>query len=247
MLEKFLFKSEEEAHFGLILIQVLITVVALAIVNHFMGGNSVFLVALVSLALAYPVTKYMRKRISEEFHKKIQETQLLVRHDIELIVFWSIFIASFVGFFIVSPLISDFSVQASFYASITGNMTDTGIGFTEILINNLGVLALTFAVSFISIAGLIIVLVWNASVLAYVLRFKTFEQNTFMQAIGYLGHGLLEIAGFVFAGISAMILAYKIEHIRSQTKDRSVLLKDSFLLLLIGIIFVVIAALIETL
>lgn len=245
MFEKYLFKAEDKANFFLIFLQVLIAIIALATVNFFMGGNSIFLVALVALTFAYPVTKYMRKRIGEELHNKIDETQLLLRHDIELIVFWSIFIASTVGFFLATPLVKDFSAQANFFSSISGYLTNEGLSFASILANNLGVLALTFILSFISVAGLLLVVVWNASILSYVLKFAVTDQPTIIRALGYLSHGLIEIAGFVLAGISAVILAYKFEHLKHE-KHKSVLLKDSILLLLIGIMFIVFAAFIET-
>ena len=137
MLERFFLKAEKNHHYiSIILISFLITLI-LCGVNYLIDGNSLFLVALVSLAISYPVVNYMRSQTEKEFNDKLKNNSLIQRYEKELVLFWGIFLGITLGFYSLFPIISDYSVQETFVTEITGNMTNPDIGFEKILINNL--------------------------------------------------------------------------------------------------------------
>lgn len=245
MLDNLIFKAERNANFFLVFVETLAILMILSIVNYFMGGNALFLVSLVSLAFAYPVTKYMRSRTVEELEDKMSEAELIKRHDVELIIFWSIFLSCVFGFYLMNSMILDYSIQERFTQHISGMITHNDLSFSTIFVNNMGVLILTFIISFISIAGLLWVLIWNASVLAYVLGQSLTKYGLLMNSIGYLSHGLIEIAGYVFAGIAAMILANRLEYLGKYRTARSKIFRDAAVLFAIGVVLVFLGAVFE--
>jgi uncharacterized membrane protein SpoIIM required for sporulation len=214
MLENFLFEAEsKDSHFKIILSGLIITFV-LAIVNSYIGGNSLFLVALISLALSYPYVNYIRSMNKEELEQQMSEKRIIFRHQRELIVLWSLFIGVMLGFIISAPLISDYTYQQAFISEISGHATKTNLSFTDIFLNNLEVNALTFAISFLVSSGLLFVIIWNISIISYYLQTIGGYDIAIKTALMILPHGLLEIGGYIFAGIAGALLAMKIDRKR---------------------------------
>ncbi|MCA9496009.1 MAG: stage II sporulation protein M [Nanoarchaeota archaeon] len=242
MFEKILLDAEKKDYLFRILFVTLAITVILAFFNSFIGANSLFLVALISLALAYPVITYIREMDIEELEKSMETKLLILRHEKEMAVFWAIFVGLVIGFYIATPLISDFTYQEAFKNKISGNLTQTNLFFTQILLNNLEVNLMTFIISFLAFSGLIFVLVWNASIVSYHLYSLSSHKLALLQGIIFLSHGLIEIGGYILAGIAGSILALKIDrktkfnHSLNKEffKDLSILIFTSILLIFIG-------------
>ena len=132
MFESLLFNAEKNNYyFRLIFISFLITFI-LSVVNYFIGANSLFLVALISLALSYPIVNYIRSMDKEELEFQMKSKLLIFRHQKELIVFWAIFLGVLFGLIASSFLISDFTYQQAFISKISGDVTQNNKSFTEI-------------------------------------------------------------------------------------------------------------------
>ena len=226
MLDRFILKVEEGRKYILLVPITFVITIILAFFNKFIGGNALFLVAFVSLALAYPITSFarsMERKDIEEFNKSRNFFQ---RYEKELVVFLLMFCGVSLGFFASIPFISDFSYQEAFAGpinesvvagkSIGGYVAQSDSVFPLIFMNNLKVTFLTFILSFLLYSGLIFILVWNASVIVYTLHSFGSYDKVLIMAISILPHGFLEIAGYIVAGLAGAILSFRLDNAYSS-------------------------------
>jgi len=121
--------------------------------------------------------------------------------------------------------------------------------FLEIVVNNLSVLALSFLFSFLFGSGAIFILSWNASVLSAAIGLiakssggvKAMPSAVMM----FLPHGTFEIGAYFIGAIAGGLVSAALTRRRSM-KFSSVIF-DSFKLLLIAFLFILIGGFIETL
>jgi hypothetical protein len=245
MFERYLLDAEQKAKFFRIFIIVLAITIVIGAFNYFIGGNSLFYVALLALALAYPVIHYVRSMPKLESELQHGANALLKRHERELVVFWSIFLAAVVGMYLMLPWTKDFTFQEAFVSSVSGNITNTAAPFMQILLNNLQVLGFTFVIGFIAFSGLIFILLWNASIVVYVLS-ELSKSTAALHGILYMSHGLLEIGGYILIGMVGSILAYRVDRRKNFNHEiDKIFIKDISLLALCAVLLIVIGAVIE--
>ncbi len=211
-----------------------------------------------TLALSYPLTDFLRSRDEKELKHNWKESNILFRHFEELMVYLGIFVATTIAFGIATYFINGdfFQVQELILEGIRGDMAVTGditasAAFYSILLNNLGVFAMTFAVSFLIAGGMSFVIIWNASVVGVLIgNLASSIAEIPIQLLPYIVHGTVEIAAYVFAGFAGYLLAYHIEHyFKHGTHTECSFLKilgDSIVLVVLGVIFLVLAAMLET-
>lgn len=259
MFERLWLKDElENKYFHIFIFGVVFTIIALLLTNYILPiKNGLIAVFLISLAAAYPLVAYLRVEEDEEekLIKKHKEKNLLKRHEKELMIYLSFFLGVMIVFVIAVFLLPDsfFSPQNEIIKGITGfatfqtgNFADVNI-LSTILLNNLEIFLLAFALSFVISAGMIFILVWNASVLGVFLS-EIISTNLII-ALSYLPHGLLEISGFMLAGVAGALLSHQFEHFKKGHHNKSVfrgILKDIGILLFIGVIVIIVGGLIET-
>jgi uncharacterized membrane protein SpoIIM required for sporulation len=245
MLERIIFKDEEESNFIKLFVEIFFIFICLCFLNVLLGGNYLFLVALTSISIAYPVVKYIRR----QNHLELLEDDLansLNHFNRQIMVTWLVFVAATLAFMLTFTLLKDYSFHAKVVSSITGNITQITYSLSDILLNNLYVAFLTFLIALISTSGLLFVIIWNASILAFVLAQASTFVESFGMFFGYIGHGLLEIAGYVLIGLAASILSYRIERYKRYNKEANKhLLKQFFVLLFLGVLLILIGALAE--
>ena len=246
MFEKFIFNLEKRDHFVWIFFISLAMSIILGLFNYIIGGNFLFLVALVSLFFSYPFTKYFKNEVSNKFEQK----GFISRISKELVIFWSFFLGVIIGFLICFKLdlIIDSSIQSSFVNLIRGNIINISNSLSTIFINNLLVAISCFIISFLVFSGLIFIIVWNASILTFYLSSFT-GFSSFLNIFTML-HGFIEIGGFIFAGIAGAVLSNRIDkefNKTSKIKINKLFIKDIFILLFISIIFIFLGALLEVL
>jgi len=228
------------------------------------GLVSVFLVSLIA---SYPLIAYLRSEEKKEMIKRLSEEKLLIRHADELAIYMTFFLGVTFSFIISSFVFPEsfFTVQIEVIEGIrgasirgasvdaTGQMLGNAIIsnlFERIITNNVWVFFLTFVVSFLFSAGMVFVLVWNASVLGVFLA-KASESvlEIHMVALSYLPHGLIEIAAYTLSGISGALLSYQFSYFYT-TKDYKKetffrVVKDSATLVILGLICLLVAGIIE--
>ena len=185
------------------------------------------------------------------------EAWLLKQHSKTL---WFLFLLFF-GFLITytiwtialpeTILVNAFESQNSAYQdiiTITGKVISHE-NFQTILSNNLRVLFLSLLFAVFFGAGAIFILAWNASIMGFVI-------GTLAKTIGlislphiflkYFIHGIPEILSYLAAALAGSILFISIIKGDIKKGNAKRIFIDSFIIVIISIIFLIIAALIET-
>jgi len=256
LLEKLWLEEERQnKYFHIFLFGALFTGLAVFITHYFLQFHQGLLVVLVtSLAATYPITRYIREKEDEEEElvERHMEEKILERHARELAVYMSFFMGTLFSF-----IISSFLLPTSFYAiqhneiqSITGNMAVPSL-FKVIILNNLRVFALSFLLSFLLSAGLIFILVWNSSVFGFFLAQTSksiFHLPQYLML--YLPHGLLEMAGYVLAGVSGALLSHHFGHLKDKHYELEVftgIIKDISIVFGLGLLCILVGGVVEVL
>lgn len=251
--------SDSERYLDVFLLSLFFTLLSVFLVQHvvtFQVGESnlggVIAVLLTSLAASYPFVSYILEEERMEVSRDWGEKKLLKRHAHQLELYLSFFLGTTAGF-----ALSTFFVPRSFYAvqlqvlSAIRSPTGMAVGgelFREILANNLWVFSITFLLTFFIAAGVIFVLAWNASVLGVLVG--TVASSTFqipVVTLFYLPHGLLEVGGYVMAGIAGSLLSYRVESVLGGEDGADIVTRDSAVILVVGAAMILLAAAIEVL
>ncbi len=249
MFETFIFNSEKNYSFFRVFLGCFFLTLIISILNSFLGGDFLFLVALVSLGLSYPVINFILDFSKVELETQMRAKILFLRHEREMIVFLSLFLGVSLGFFLSSfYFISDFSYQEKFVDLISGSFLNLESSFFTILLNNLIVGCFTFLISMFIFSGFIFILVWNASILSYFIYSLKSTSSMFISFVSILPHLLFEIGGFILAGFAGSVLAYKFYRKEKYGHNfNNEFFKDLIILIFMSFVFILIGALIEVL
>lgn len=260
MLERLWIQEERERHFtGCFVLSFVFALLSILIAYYFipfrvsgMNLGGIVSVLLVSLVSAIPLITYLERRESEETEMKLGgETRLLRRHWTELKTYLTFFLGVSLAFGVSNSALPQdfFSVQTTVIGSITGK-TISGSLFSEVIINNLSVFFLTFLLSFALTAGMIFILVWNASILGvFITNLSKSALHLPLAALSYLPHGILEVAAYILAGISGFYLSHEFREFAERENKKEVfwMIEDSLTVLIIGLSFLILAGLLESL
>jgi uncharacterized membrane protein SpoIIM required for sporulation len=120
--------------------------------------------------------------------------------------------------------------------------------FLEIVINNFSVLSISFLLSFLIGTGAILVLSWNASVLAAAIGMVAKSLGGLhglpLAIMTFLPHGVFEITAYFIGAIGGGLISAAIARKHSKF---GLILKDAFILFAIALIMLIIGGIIETL
>jgi len=214
----------------------------------------VFLIVIPSVPLIYAIIKLEEKK---DLELKL-EKQRLYQHSRALSAFVFLFLGvaiGLTGWFVFSPpevVANVFSSQLNTIAQINGAATQLGL-FSEILMNNIKVLAFCILFSFFYGVGAIFILTWNASVIAAAVG--TFIKQNLLHTnilaavsfglLRYFLHGIPEILAYFVGGLAGGIISIAIIKHHFSTKKFANVIVDSADLLIISIVLLIMAALIE--
>ena len=243
MFEIYFLNLEKDVNYYKIFIFTIFISLVIGGLNYFIGGDYFFLIALVSLFLTYPIISFLLKEQKIEFEGK----RIKKRYEKEMYIFLTIFLAVLISFIMVSPLIKDYSIIEKTYNYITGNIVFNS-DFLTVLTNNLVVLFFTFLLSIISLSGLIFVIVWNASLVAYFFTTFLTVKEGLIGIVGILGHGIIEVIGYILIGFAGGLLSYRLS--KKKLKNDEInkdFISDFLSLILSSIILIFIAAVLEIL
>jgi len=222
----------------------------------------VFLTVLASVPLVY-------NTIRLEEQKVIKKRVLIKEHGRALSVFMFLFIGflvAFVVFYVFMPLnlvqpIFDTQIKTietinAQISGIQGGAVDQSNFFFKILSNNLKVLFFCIFFSFFYGAGAIFILTWNASVISAaigntirnnlgdVLGMHYFTAFSF-GVMKYMTHGIFEIVAYFMGGLAGGIISVAVIRHEVQTDKFKKIIKDSFDLVFLSLLVLVIAGLVE--
>ncbi len=225
----------------------------------FPGYASLIMVFLTVLSCLYVVQGAIKsEEVNEESYKS--EEWILKKHSKMLVFLLFLFIGFVVSFSFWAAVLSEekvavlFDLQSSVVEGIrsmahTGNAI-TNESFFIILFNNLRVLLISLILAFFYGAGAIFVIVWNASIMGFVigsLAKKAFGLAALPIAfLKYFLHGIPEMLAYLTIALAGGIIYVSIANkdFFDRWKVRKIL-TDVFILCLISIFLLVIAALIE--
>ena len=221
--------------------------------------SSIVMVFFTVISCLYVVQGAIKLEEGKEFEYK-SEVWLLREHartiEFLLMLFFG-FVFSYVFWTIVLPgekVLMIFSLQASVVEGIR-NMVATGNSISDttffiILWNNLKVMIISLIFAFFYGAGAIFVLVWNASVMGYVIGEITRNQLGIAALpfafLKYFLHGIPEMLAYLVIALAGGIIYVSLwkGDLFDKTRVKKILL-DTFVLLVVSVVLLVVAAFIE--
>ncbi len=237
----------------------------------FDDGKSLALVFLTVLATV-PIM-YNTLKIEEKKDIKFDKESFLLKEHSKAITFFVLlfigFLVSFTLWYIFLPSTLTHELFFSQQQAITriNKIVTTGFSSTDtfflILMNNMRVLFFCLLFAFFYGAGAILILTWNASVIATAIGnfFRTQLENVVREVgsaslsayfhIGtlslmrYIFHAIPEIIAYFFGGLAGGIISVAVIRHDFRTKQFQNIVLDSSLLILLAIVFLIIAAFIE--
>jgi uncharacterized membrane protein SpoIIM required for sporulation len=194
----------------------------------------------------------------EEAENRIKES-FFQRHGETILIFSLFFLGVFLSIFMVSTFSEEkyvkyiFQDQLSEIERVTSISNPSGaFAVSEILEmiieNNLRVMGLSFLLSFLLGSGAIIILAWNASILAlYLSSFlrKGLIEEFLIRSISLIPHAPIEIAAYFLAGIAGGVLSVGVIREKLFSKEFFFVLRDSLILMGLALLAVLIGAVIE--
>ncbi len=218
--------------------------------------SGLFAVLFAIIPSVYFVTLLIKKEeiLSEKFAAKRIEAAFWDRHGKDIMILLFFFFGMVFAFALWTYIMPGdfFQVQSSkigqIQGTVSGQLTEGNIGiFNRVLVNNLQVTVFSFMFSLFFGAGAVFILVWNASILGvFVGQLSRHWAEIPATAMGFLPHGIPEIAGYVCAGLAGGLISAAI----LRGHDRKVfkkVVRESLEVLLLGILFIFLGAGIETL
>jgi uncharacterized membrane protein SpoIIM required for sporulation len=217
--------------------------------------SSLIIVFFTVISCLYVVQKAII--VEERRDRDVCSEEKLLRYHAKALYFLLFLFLGFVAAFTLWTIIlpydsvnSIFSLQSSAIREIknlTGNAFANN-GFSAILFNNLKVVLISFFLALFYGAGAIFILVWNASVMGFII--VDLARNTFglasLPAIisKYFLHGLPEMTSYFTATLAGGILFISLINGDILSKPKKIAF-DIFLLIFISLALLVSAALIE--
>lgn len=220
--------------------------------------TGLFAVLFVILPSSYFITHLLKKEelLEEEYIREHHEKFFWVRHEKDIMIMLFFFLGLTMAFAFWSFILPEelFQVQIAKINQIKGiNTGVTGAAiesksalFNRILINNLQVMTFSLIFSFIFGAGVVFIISWNASILGVYVGAKLSETiwHIPLVTLGFLPHGIPEIAGFVTAGLAGGLLSAAL--IRNRDSHMlKIITADSIKILGIAVSLIFLAAAIE--
>ena len=220
---------------------------------------SLVMVFFTVLSCLYVVQGAIRVEENKEYDYK-SEKWLLRQHSrlVFLILFLFLgFVFSFAFWTVVLPVekvsvlfgLQNSVVEGIKFLSSTGGVINNG-AFFAILLNNLKVLFISLIFAFLYGAGAIFVLVWNASVMGFVIGELAREGLGIISLpvafTKYFIHGIPEMLGYLIVAVAGGILyvaVFRGDFLKPGRKKRIII--DTSILILISVVLLVIAALVE--
>jgi len=205
--------------------------------------------------IVYGIFKKEEEIEREEAEHKIHE-KFFERHGETIWLFTLFFLGVFTSVFTVAMILPEEYVASTFndqlteiarISSISGKIIATDV-LSMIIENNLRVMGLSFLLSFLIGSGAIVILSWNASILAlYLANFlrQGLITQFFVRAISLVPHAPIEILAYFLAGIAGGVVSTGLIREKIMSREFFLVFKDSLLLLGLAILAVMAGAFIE--
>ncbi len=244
--------------YNVFIVGILVTAISM-LVSYYVFHQSVglFTVFLISIASAPFVNRLLR------YAEHVSEVEITTENYFDF-SFWErhkriikVYVAFFLGVIVTMSLAylilpqqkveKIFQDQINEINIIRGRFT-FGDKFTDIVVNNISVLALSFLFSFLFGSGAVFILSWNASVLAAAIGIASQSfggmKGLPLAILMFFPHGSLEILAYFIGGIAGGIASAAIT--RRKSVKPMLVIEDSMKLMVVAVMLLIIAGLIET-
>jgi uncharacterized membrane protein SpoIIM required for sporulation len=192
-----------------------------------------------------------REEAEHRIHEKFFE-----RYEEPIWLFTLFFLGTFIAILIFSVFSPEVYVTSVFEDQLAEIARVSSIGgsfiisdMLELIItNNLRVMGLSFLLSFLIGSGAIVILSWNASILAlYLASFvrKGLITEFLVRSISLIPHAPVEIAAYFLAGIAGGVLSVGIIREKLLSREFLLVFRDSLILMGLAVLAVLVGAFIE--
>lgn len=254
VLEWFLRAKDDRKHpLSIFVFTVFVSLIAMFISYFiFKESTGLFTIVIISLVMV-PFINSMFRLEERETEETGEKQNFIQRHGDIISAFAAMFLGMTLAMSFVFIILPDSVVEKVFNEQIKevkyiqGSFTFTN-QFLEIFKNNLGVLLLSFLLSFLIGTGAILILAWNASVLASAIGMIAKSLGGLhgfpIAVLTFLPHGVFEITAYFIGAIGGGLIS--VAMMRKNSRFWFIM-KDSGLLFLVSIILLLIGGVIETL
>lgn len=215
------------------------------------GIFTTFLITITMMPFMVNLITYEAATTEQEIQRKIN-MNFFDRHKDVLLVYILFFAGmiltqSIIYLMLPEPIVERlFEDQIREINWIRGSLVFGGL-FEKIIINNLGVLILSYLFSFLFGAGAIFILTWNSSVLSTAIGLTAKSiggvKGLPVALLIFFPHGSLELIAYFIGAIAGGLVSASLT--RRKTKLFWEIIKDSLLLLVSAIFILIVAGLIE--
>jgi len=251
--------------FDMFILSAVITFASMFIANMIFPGEATGKIITLFITIALAPVIYGVFKEEEEIERKEAEHKIhksfFDRHDEPIKIFTLLFLGIFAAIFLTAILSPEKEVESLFGDQIAEIERITSITSGEalgralspeilemILWNNLRVMSLSFVLSFLIGVGAVVILAWNASILAiYLASFirKGLIEEFMVRTISIIPHAPIEIFGYFLAGIAGGVLSVGLIREKFLSKEFVLVFRDSLLLLFLAVFSIYIGAFIE--
>ncbi|MEM7826008.1 MAG: stage II sporulation protein M [Candidatus Aenigmatarchaeota archaeon] len=216
------------------------------------GLLSNFLITFAIMPFMLDLIRYEGAKI-EQNPEQLKNINIFQRHRGVILAYIAFFAGMVLTQSILYLMIPEHLSEKLFEDQITqinlirGKATFGGT-FSTILLNNIGVLTLSFIFSFLFGAGAIFILAWNASVLSVAIGMTAKSLGGFkgipLAILTFFPHGSLEILAYFIGGIAGGLAS--LAFTKRSVKNFWLIIRDSLELMGAALAFLILAAVIET-
>jgi len=234
-------------------LSILISIISLFIsYTVFKENTGLFTVVIISLIMV-PFMNTMMRYEEAETEESGRNEGFFKRHGDIILAYTALFLGMIFAMSIVFVILPDgvvekvFDQQVAEVKLIQGKFT-FGSQFLDILANNFSVLMLAFLFSFLLGTGAVLIISWNASVLSAAIGLIAKSLGGIsgipVAVLTFIPHGSFEILAYFIGSIAGGLVSVAV--MRKKSNNFWYIVKDSFALMIIAFVCLLIGGVIET-
>jgi uncharacterized membrane protein SpoIIM required for sporulation len=226
-------------------------VVAFVVFSDQVGMMTTFLITMAMTPFMVNMLYHEEKETETEIMRRM-EGNFMTRHSDVIKVYGALFAGMVLALSITFVLLPDAYVQQIFNDQINeikvirGNFMNFG-AFERIILNNVGVLMISFLFSFLFGSGAIFILAWNASVLGAAIGLAAKSIGGWigfpLAVLVFLPHGSLEILAYLVGATAGGLITVALT--RRHSRCFWMIIADSLKLVAVAAVLLIAAAALE--
>lgn len=237
------------------------TFVSIFLANMIFPGDSTGKIVILFITISVSPMFYLIFEKEEESERKIAQNRrhesFFKRYEDTMWLFTLFFLGVFMAIFVFSLFSAQVDVEDTFedqlleierISSISSGYYNSAKILELIFQNNLRVMGLAFFLSFVIGVGAVVILAWNASILALFLT-SFLKQGSIVdfltRTITLIPHAPIEIGAYFIAGIAGGILSMGVVKEKLFSREFSLIFRDSLILMAFAVFLVFIGAIFE--